>query len=170
MNTTDSFKDIVSSAMNAFLQKDYEESIHLFDQALSHKPAHRLSLLSRGSAFMSLNRLDEASADFDRAIEAYPDHARAYHLRGLVKEKQGDDLGAIADFDTAIELDVGYGAAYASRAGVHQKLGHTELASKDMETVVALTKVNLETYNNENNVIHSRHMQFEDTLETELNR
>ena len=170
MDRLDSFKDIVSSAMQAFLQENYEDSIVLFNRALSHQPAHRLSLLSRGSAFMRLSRLDDARADFDRAIEAHPDHARAYHLRGLVKERQGDDSGAVADFDKAIGLDMDYGAAYASRASVHQKLGHQDLAARDMETVVALTKTNLETYGNENNVLRSQHMVLEDALETELNR
>ena len=170
MNEDTTINDNVSRALNAYAREHYQESIRLFDSVLSVNQDHRLSLLSRGSAYLKSNRLDKALMDFDRVVTLYPAYARAYHLRGVVKATRGDDLEALKDFDKAIELDAAYGAAYASRGAVHQRLGHRELAAEDMTMVTNLTQVNLEAYNIENNVWQTQHMRVEDYLETELNR
>lgn len=170
MNADTTLNDNVSQALNAFARAEYPTSIRLFNQVLAEDPDHRLSLLSRGSAFLRSNRLDEAVADFDRVISLYPENARAYHLRGLAKASRGDDLEALQDFDKAIEMDAVYGAAYASRAAVHQRLGHDDLASEDMAMMANLARANLETYAVENNVWQSEHLRVEDAMETELNR
>lgn len=170
MNENIITNDTVSQALNAFARKDYEQSIRLLNKMLAKNPDHRLSLLSRGSAFLRSNRPVEAMSDFDRVIALYPEYVRAYHLRGLAKASLGDDLEALKDFDKAIEIDAEYGAAYASRAAVHQRLGHDDLASEDMIMVTHLTRVNLETYAVHNNVWQTHHMRVEDAMETELNR
>jgi tetratricopeptide (TPR) repeat protein len=170
MNDNTTINDNVSQALSAYAREDYEQSIRLFNQVLAGNPDHRLSLLSRGSAFLRSNRMAEAISDFDRVIALYPEYIRGYHLRGVARASLGDDLEALKDFDKAIELDAGYGAAYASRAAIHQRLGHEDLASEDMAMVNHLTHVNLETYNVENNVWQTQHMRVEDAMETELNR
>ena len=170
MNDNTTINDNALQGLTAFAQGDYEYSIRFFNEALSENPDHRLSLLSRGSAFLKSNRLDEAVTDFDRVIALYPEDVRAYHLRGVVKATRGDDLEALRDFDKAIELDAAYGAAYASRGTVHQRLGNQELAAEDMTMVTHLTQVNLEAFNVENNVWQTQHMRIEDAMETELNR
>lgn len=170
MNDNTTINDNVSQALKAFAWEDYEKSIRFFDKVLAKSPDHRLSLLSRGSAFLRLDRLDEAIADFDRVIALYPEYVRAYHLRGLAKASRGEDLEALKDFDKAIKIDAAYGAAYASRATVHQRLGHEDLASEDMAMMTNLTRVNLESYAVDNNVWQTQHMRIEDAMETELNR
>jgi tetratricopeptide (TPR) repeat protein len=170
MDDNTAINDTISQALNAYTRGDYEYCIQKFNEVLSANPDHRLSLLTRGSAFLRSNRMDEAMADFDRLIALYPKYVRAYHLRGLAKANQGNDLEAVKDFDKAIEIDADYGAAYASRATVHQRLGHEELAAEDMAMMSNLNQVNLETYAVENNVVQTQHMRVEDAMETELNR
>jgi tetratricopeptide (TPR) repeat protein len=170
MENTNTIKELISQAMGAYKQENFKKSIAIFSELLTVEPAHKLSLVGRGSAFLRLNGLDNALADFDRAVGLYPDYARAYHLRGLVKAQQGHDLAALEDFDKAIELDTDYGAAYASRAATRLKLGQEDLAAEDMATVITSTQVNLETYANENNIWHTHHMREEAAEETELKR
>lgn len=170
MNDNKAINDNISQALSAYAREDYEQSIQLFNKVLDENPNHRMSLLSRGSAFLRSNRLNEAMADFDRVLALHPEYARAYHLRGLVKASQGNDLEALKDFDKAIDIDAGYGAAYASRASVHQRLGHAEQAAEDMAMTSNLTQVNLESYAVENNIWQTQHMRVEDAMETELNR
>jgi tetratricopeptide (TPR) repeat protein len=126
--------------------------------------------MSRGSAFFRSEQLDEAIADFDRAIELNPDLARSYHLRGLAKEKQGNDAEAIVDFEKAIELDAEYGAAYYSRATLHTKMGNEDLAVEDIKMVEYLTNKNIETFANDNNVWRSQHMRLEALTAGEMDR
>ena len=159
-----------NEGMVAFVGQDYGKCIESLTEVLREDQTHTLALVSRGAAFMRTGEMATARGDLDRAIEIDPGYARAYHLRGLVRESQGQDDGALADFSKAIELKPDYGAAYHSRAALHAKRGHTDLAAEDIQTLTQLTQVNIETFANENNVWRSNHVHLEAMLETELNR
>ncbi|MGD2187934.1 MAG: tetratricopeptide repeat protein [Desulfobacterales bacterium] len=151
-----------------FMKDNFAKSIQLLTRAIELDTNHKLAYMSRGSAFLRLDRLDEAIADFDRAIQINPNSPRAYHLRGLAKEKQGIDAAAIADFDKAIEMDPEYAAAYYSRATLHTKMGNEDLAVDDIQMVQHLTNTNIETFANENNVWRSQHLRIEAMAENEI--
>lgn len=162
--------DIYINGMFEFLKDNYGKSIELLSQAIAQDNDHKLAYMSRGSAFLRLDRLDEAIADFDRAIQLNPDFPRSYHLRGLAKEKQGIYTDAIADFSKAIELKPDYAAAYYSRATLHTKMGNEDLAVDDIQTVQHLTNKNIATFANENNVWRSQHLRLEAIAENEMQR
>jgi Tfp pilus assembly protein PilF len=162
MTDNDKAQKHFQNAMAEFVGQNYGNSIDELNRAIALDPDYKLAYLSRGSAFLKLNRLEEARHDFDRLLKIDPKHARAYHLRGLVNEKVGDNESALGDFNAAIEVDPEYGAAYYSRATLHSKLGNTDLATEDIEMVTQLTNVNLETYANENNVWRSNQMRLEE--------
>ena len=170
MKTKQNVKEIYNSGMYEFLNDNLEKSIGILTKAAELDPNRKLTFASRGSAFLKLNRLDEALADFNRAIDIDPNYERAYHLRGLVEEKQGDDVGALNSFTRAIEINPEYGAAYHSRATLHTKMGHEDLAMEDIAMVQHLTNKNIETFANENNVWRSQHLQLESIVESELGR
>lgn len=170
MNDNRNVEDIYSYGMHAFLNKNFEKSIEYLNKAAELDPQRKLTFISRGSAYLSLDRLDEAMEDFNHAIDIDSAYARAYHLRGLVKDKQGDAEGALADFSKAIEIEPEYGAAYYSRATLHTKMRHEDLALDDIETVHHLSNQNIETFANENNVWRSQQLKLETILESELGR
>ena len=156
------------NGMFEFLRDNFGKSIELLTQAIEEDNDHKLAYMSRGSAYLRLERLDDAIADFDHAIHLNPDFPRSYHLRGLAKEKQGTFVEAIADFSKAIELDPEYAAAYYSRATLHSKMGNEDLAVDDIQMVQHLTNANIETFANENNVWRSQHMRLEAIAENEM--
>jgi tetratricopeptide (TPR) repeat protein len=158
------------NGMFEFLKDNYGKSIQLLSRAIEEDSDHKLAYMSRGSAFLRLERLDEAIADFDHAIHLNPDFPRSYHLRGLAKEKQATWEDAIADFSKAIELDPEYAAAYYSRATLHTKMGNEDLAVDDIQMVEHLTHTNIETFANENNVWRSQHLRLEAIAENEMGR
>lgn len=162
--------DIYSDGMYAFLNKDFKKSIEILSKVAELDAKRKLTFVSRGSAYLSLDRLDEALADFNHAIDLDSTYARAYHLRGLVKDKQGDAEGALDDFSKAIEIEPEYAAAYYSRATLHTKMKHEDLALDDIEVVHHLSNRNIETFANENNVWRSQHFKLETHLESELGR
>jgi Tfp pilus assembly protein PilF len=161
MSANDKAKTHFQNAMSEFVGQKYENSVEELNRAIELDSEFKLAYLSRGSAFLKMDRLKEARRDFDRVIEIDPNHSRAYHLRGLVNEKIGEDESALSDFDKAVELDPEYGAAYYSRATLHSKLGHEDLATEDIEMVTHLTNVNAEKFANENNVWRSNHLRLE---------
>ncbi len=170
MTGTKKIKKLFESGMLEFANARYDKSIELFTRAIEEDRRNALAFVSRGAAYLKLDRLDQARDDFDSAVVIKPDYARAYHMRGLVHEKQGEDQAALDDFNRAIDLNPEYGAAFYSRATLHTKLSDTDKAQKDIEMVAHLGNKNMETYMNDNNVWHTQHMRVEDHLETELER
>ncbi len=158
------------SGMIEFANARYDKCIELFTRAIEWGDPSALIFVSRGAAYLKLDMLEQAEDDFDSAIAVDPEYARAYHMRGLVKERGGNDQAALEDFDKAIDLKPEYGAAYYSRATLHAKRSDTEHAQSDIEMVAHLGSRNMETYMSENNVWHTQHMRVEDAIETELER
>jgi tetratricopeptide (TPR) repeat protein len=171
MTTDTDIKDLFAHAMSEFLKNNYDNSIELLDRVIDRDAAHKLAIVTRGTARFKMGDSAAAIEDFSRAIEVDPQYARAYHMRGLAKENQGDDRGALKDFDTAIDRSPEYGPAYYSRATLNAKLGREDAAVKDMAALSHLTNFNIEAYANENNLWRSQHLSVETLLEeTDLNR
>ncbi len=164
------YKTFFAEGMGEFISQNYDKSIELLSEFLKSEPNHKIALISRGSAFLKLNQIDDAAKDLNRVIDLYPEYHRAYHLRGLVNEKNGENKAALADFNHAIELDPDYGAAYYSRATLHTKMGNEDLATEDVQMVTHLTNRNIEEFANENNVWRSQHLRLENMVESDLGR
>jgi tetratricopeptide (TPR) repeat protein len=170
MTANHNAKDLFSEGMGEFVNARYDKCVELLSKALGLDSEFKLAFIGRGSAFLKLERLHEARADFDRALAIDPSYARAFHLRGLVREKLGDDAAAVKDFDRAVSLDPQYGAAYYSRAALHSKLSNADQALDDMQMATHLGSLNLERYMNTENIWHTQQMRVEDAIETELQR
>ncbi len=82
----------------------------------------------------------------------------------------GDDDQALLDFNRAIDMDAEYGAAFYSRASLLSKMGQEDSALADMKMVNYLSNLNIESFANENNVWHSRQLQLEEAMESEMHR
>ncbi len=161
MSNNETAKNHFEEGMADFLANNFGKSIEALSRAIRMDPNLRIAYLSRGSAYMKLDKMDDAIADFNQAIEIDREYARAYHLRGLAYEKTGDHHNALQDLDKAIEINPDYGAAYNSRATLYSKIGKEDLAAEDIEMLTHLTEVNIETFANENNVWRSRQFQLE---------
>jgi tetratricopeptide (TPR) repeat protein len=170
MNRDDKFRDLYADGMYAFVNENYESSIDMFTRAAELNPDNKLVFVSKGAAYLKLDRAEEALQEINHAIEIDENYAKAYHLRGLVNEKMGNDTEALNDFTHAIELDPEYGAAYNSRATLHTKMGNEDLAMEDIMVIQGLTDIGLETFANENNVWRSQHLRLEEMMESELGR
>ena len=156
-------KEFFQEGMVEFVGQNYDKSIEALNRAIESDSTYKLARLSRATAFMKLDRLDEARTDFDRVIDIDPTYSKAYHLRGLLHERIGDQQAALTDFSEAIDLDPDYGAAYYSRANLHTNMGNEDLATEDIRMVTHITNVNIETYANENNIWRSQHLKLEET-------
>ena len=170
MNISTSSQSLFDDGRFELINGNYEKSIEFLNEVLKLEPSHKLALISRGSAFLKQNKIDEAVDDFNRVIDIDPNYARAYHLRGVARETSEDFENALADFSKAIDLNPDYGAAFYSRATLLTKLKREDEAVDDIQMVQFLTNRNIEIFANENNVWRSQQMKLESTLETELER
>lgn len=156
-------KEYFQKGMAEFIGQNYDKSIQSLNQAIESDSTLKLARLSRATAYMKLDRLKEARADFDQVIEIDPTYSKAYHMRGLANEKIGDQQAALNDFNKAIDIDPEYGAAYYSRANLHTNMGNQDLATEDIQMVTHLTNFNIESFANENNIWRSQHLKLEET-------
>ena len=170
MTGSNKIRELFDNGRHELINGDYDKSIDFLSQTLAGDPNHKLALISRGSAFLKIDRFTDAVNDFDRAIEIDSGYARAYHLRGVAKEKNGDNEGALEDFSSAISIEPEYGAAYFSRATLLTKMKKEDLAVEDIQMVQHLTNKNIETFANDNNVWRSQQLRLESMIESELVR
>ncbi len=161
MNDTQAIQTTFDEGVHAFVQNDIDTSVEKFSRVIEEDANYRLAHVSRGAAYLRLERVDDALADFDRAVEIDPSHAKAYHLRGLAYAKQGKNEQALENFNRAIELDPEYGAAYYSRSTIQSHLGHHDAAFDDIQMYTALTEQNVQAFANENNIWRSQHLRVE---------
>ena len=161
MSVKNNANEYFQKGMEEFVGHNYGRSIELLSRALDVDPDHKLASMSRGAAYLKLDRSIEAIDDFNRVLEMDDEYARAWHLRGLAREKSGDDEAALNDFNRAIELDPEYGAAYFSRATLFTKMGDTDRATEDAQMVTHLTELNIQNFAEENNIWRSHHLKLE---------
>ncbi len=127
----------------AYIKKNFKKSVDLFTRAIKYDPTLALFYVSRGAAFLKLEKALDAIADFDNAIQLDADYVRAYHLRGLAHEKIGEFARAFQDFDRALEIDPEYGAAYHSREIMLSNSKQPDSAFEDFEIVNHLMAMRL---------------------------
>jgi tetratricopeptide (TPR) repeat protein len=164
------YSDYLFEGLSAFAQNDFDRSITLISKALDETPENKVAIVSRGAAFLQCSRVAEAIADFDRAIEIDAAYARAYHLRGLAREKEGNDKAALDNFDKALSINPDYGAAYKSRASLYYMMNNEDNGLEDVMMAAYLTHRNIESFSNEHNIWRSLHLRVEDMEESDLNR
>lgn len=92
----------------------------------------------RGNAYLDVQKLDLAVADYSHAISLKPDFKDAWYSRGYARHDLGNYDQAIEDYDTALKLapediDSLYGKAYAS-----QKKGDLDAAIAGYTAVIRL--------------------------------
>jgi Tetratricopeptide repeat. len=91
----------------------FADSIAQFDQILSVSPDAGTALLGRGSAEIALERLDAATADFQKVVDAAkggemanvdPQLESAYYSLGVIALKQGQPKDAVIQLANAVQI------------------------------------------------------------------
>lgn len=157
-----SINNAFESGMDAFVNDDFKKSVKEFTKAIEIDPDFALAYVSRGAAFMKMDKIEESIADFDHAIEIDQENPKPYHLRGLARVEMEAYEEALEDFGNAIDLDPDYGPAYYSRAMLQIELGREDLATEDLQMVNVLTEINTQSFANENNIWRSQHLRLEE--------
>jgi tetratricopeptide (TPR) repeat protein len=86
--------------------KEYDEAISDYTEAIRLDPKYYLYYLKRGNAYFAESDYDKAIADYDISIQVANQSNSSYGLyaRGLAYEQKGDINRAIADFEKAISV------------------------------------------------------------------
>lgn len=89
-------------------QRQYQEAIHAFTQALKHAPSYALAYRKRGETYQALGNSTAALEDCSKAIALSPTHSQAYNCRGNAHTSAKRYEQGIKDYLAAIERDPKY--------------------------------------------------------------
>ena len=102
-------------------QKENEQSIEYYTQAINLRPNFLEAFFNRGGVYINMHKYDHAIEDFDKAIELNPNRADTYYNRGLAYYSKDEVEHAIADYNKAIELKPDLAEAYNNRGNAQKK-------------------------------------------------
>jgi tetratricopeptide (TPR) repeat protein len=125
-----------------FRKNQPEQAVAAFSQAIAIEP-DAVDYVTRGRAYLQLERYEDAHGDLSTAIQLDPRHATAYFFRadGLLRQERWDE--AVADFSRAIELgaerevDFSLADAYLFRGYAVMALGRLDQAATDFSQAIA---------------------------------
>ena len=129
-----------------------EDQIEYYSQAIRIDPRAAKAYNNRGLAFMAVDSLKQAAADFQKAVGLDPLMGPTFYHLGIVYQDQGDDKRALEYFDRAGELMPGFVELLKSRAKTHRKMGHVDAAINDYTMIVQQGKASAVIYNNRGNL------------------
>jgi tetratricopeptide (TPR) repeat protein len=152
-------EDLYRKGLEKGNQKDYEEAIKYYTQAIQinknwgANTANGYSGLAsayynRGLDQNNLRNYEDAIADYSQAIKITPDDASAYYNRGLAKYKSGDNQGAIADYNQAIKIKPDYVNAYYGRGLAKYNLGDYQGTIADSNQAIKIKPDHANAYYN----------------------
>jgi len=129
----------------------WENSIKLFNRALSVTKNNYLAHNNLGLALFNEGKIDEAIAHYNQALSILPfmpDHIVVYSNRGVAYAKKSLYPEALDDFNKAIDLKSDYEDAYSNRGIVYSQLGQDHLALEDFNTAIRLKPDYADFYSN----------------------
>ncbi len=109
-------------------QKNYDQAVSLFNQALALQPNHVKALYERGRAQYKDQRKEKAFANFNRALEIDAGYEDALYYRSVCYTDQGAHDLAIADASHAIRVNPTSSWNYIARGNAYFQWG---LATKN---------------------------------------
>jgi len=87
-----------------YRQRQYQQAIAEFNQAIKLYPGYAVAYHNRGLAYRRSGRYDQAVADYTTVMRLAPQAAIAYYNRAIAYASKGDYQHALADVDRYIKM------------------------------------------------------------------
>ncbi len=131
---------LLKNANGLFVKGKHLESISAFTKCIECDGNNELAFLSRGVAYIKVNKSEKAIYDFGTVIKLNNQNVRAYFYRGTAFMILNEFKRAIGDFDRTIELQPDCGAAFLARGAAFAQMGNGPEASKNINKAMISTK------------------------------
>ncbi|MCS6807662.1 MAG: tetratricopeptide repeat protein [Candidatus Kapabacteria bacterium] len=116
--------DEITAKAAVIAEKDPQQALQLYNQALSMAPQQPELYLMRGYTYLRFaGNLSAAEADFSRAIALSPKLAGAYYYRGMMRFNAQRLAEAESDIKEAIKLGFKHSEVHANLAAIQNLLG-----------------------------------------------
>lgn len=136
-NKSTEYADEFRRGMDAFTQKQWEESIAAFTTCTTLIPTLATAFYNRGLALAAVGRMNEAQRDFSQALKLDPDMGPASLERGVGLYEAGRFREAMVDFDHALANGVDPATVHFNRALVLRALHNNQQAIQEARQALA---------------------------------
>ncbi len=109
-------------------QKEYARAVVLLNRLIAYEPMAAEHYANRGLMHYSLQKLEQALADYNQALVIDPELDKAYSNRANLYASQQNWTAAIADYDCAIDLNPLNTRARINQAVTFREMGEYEEA------------------------------------------
>ncbi|XP_016053938.1 PREDICTED: tetratricopeptide repeat protein 6 [Miniopterus natalensis] len=130
-----------ATAMCYHRNKEFEDAVNFFTQALNINPCFVDAYVGRGNSYMEYGHDEgtkEAQKDFLRALHFNPTYTKARICLGYNLQAQGKFQKAWNHFTIAIEIDPKSYLAYEGRAVVCLQMGNNFAAIQDINSAIKI--------------------------------
>ncbi len=150
--------DLFRNGQKLFMQGRHKESIDYFTKSIESGGETEITYLSRGVAFLKLQKSEEAIDDFSRVLELNDNNFRAHFYRGMSRLAKENYADAILDFDSTIKLQPDNGAAYFARGTAYAQIGSMEEAERNIITALTCSESDMQGFADDHGMFRT---QFE---------
>ncbi|MFA5794251.1 MAG: tetratricopeptide repeat protein [Candidatus Brocadiia bacterium] len=126
----------MAEAINAAGQRDYQQALELFDQAIKVDPSNYEAYTNRGVCYAALGQIDQAIKDLNEAIKLNPKNVGAYANRASLYYSKKDYVRAIEDTSAALRLNPRDTGAGITRAASYYNTNEFDKAINDYNNVL----------------------------------
>lgn len=136
-------------AVSELVRYEQEQAQHLVErstQILQRDRQNADAYYRRGIAYLQLEKLDSAIADFTEAIRLNAQDAEAYNNRGFAHYRLKHYEAAIADYTQAIQLNPRFANAHLLRGLLHYDTGNHSQAIQDTTQAIRFDPTLLTAY------------------------
>lgn len=131
-------EDFFEAGFDCYFDRNFEDAITYFSEAIKIKPDYTEAILYRGEARSDYGRYSDALADFDRVIELDSINFDAYFQKSMTEYRMGKYEDALRDCDRSISMRPPYDMAYYFRAKIKRELKDYEGAISDCSEAIKL--------------------------------
>lgn len=122
-----------AAGISLFDRGAYQAAVVEFTEALRLDPHLGEANYNRANAYLSLEQLDLAAADFEAALPLMKDRSKVHSSYAYLWAKRGDLERAFAECEKALQLDPSNSAALASRGNLLHARGELDRAAADFD-------------------------------------
>ena len=123
-------------ASDLSFNKEYENALVVYLDALTLKPNHAISWHSLALTYYQLKQYSKAEEAIQNAIKLDNLSAQNYHVLGLILEKRNDIKSAIAAYNQAISHDLNFLDSYQAIGNLYFQLEDFDTAIKYYESLL----------------------------------
>ncbi len=147
MPTPSSVERYMETGDRLFDQKQYEEALKAYEEALRFDPRYVAAYNEKGNTLLSLNRFEEALKAYEEEIRLDPKYVYGHNGKGLALKGLGRYAEALREYEDAIKVDPRYVSTYLNKGDALLYLKRYEEALKAYEEAIQLDRRYVAAYN-----------------------